>query len=241
MSNPEEPLFLLVISFPSTHLFSTARHLSYPLRETRCTVIDLLTMANLSHPIDFTKLPDEALSKAPPHNASSASPKTTTSPTSVKPTLSSLDMLSPAPTCPEEAPTKSATAYFLQDLHAHIISILNRREWTHPDLSIYFSPDMTAYMEFTTEPYVTSREAFIGRYKTLCEENEGYGFEMIDAEASVDEAKGAAVVWFKLRIWGHPEGVEREGVYVSMWRRTKGNWVCHRQNGLRGMKVGEGG
>lgn len=99
---------------------------------------------------------------------------------------------------------------------------------------------MTAYMEFTTEPYVTSREAFINRYKTLCEEHKGYSFEMSDAEASVDEAKDAALVWFKLRIWGHPEGVEREGVYVSMWRRMKGNWVCHRQNGVRGMKVGEG-
>lgn len=161
----------------------------------------------------------------------------TPSTTNSQPSLSSLDILSPPTTTACSAPAKTPAALFLEDLHVHIVHILNIRQYDHPDLETYLHKDLTAYMEHVDEPYVTSREAFLDRYRAIIKESPGYRFEAVDVNASVDETKNAALVWFRLRIWGHPEGVEREGVYVSMWKKSKGVWVCHRQNGIRGMKV----
>ncbi|KAF2165269.1 hypothetical protein M409DRAFT_56136 [Zasmidium cellare ATCC 36951] len=161
-------------------------------------------------------------------------------PSLIKKPLTSLDILSPPSTTPSLKPPKCPTALFLESLHHHIVSALNARDFENPLLTTHLSPNMAAYMEFTSSPYVTTREAFINRYRTLVAENVNYRFELAEVEASVDEAKGKALVWFKLRIWGHPEGVEREGVYVNMWKRIRGQWICERQNGVRGVKVGEG-
>ncbi|KAK4505190.1 hypothetical protein PRZ48_003153 [Zasmidium cellare] len=194
---------------------------------------DLETKVDLELMKDLESMPDLKT------DTSTRTPGSTSSP-SVKKPLTSLDILCPTPSTSDVKPPKSATALFLEGLHHQIVTTLNARDFDSPILTTYLDPNLTAYMEHTTAPYVTDRTAFLNRYRTMAAEHPNYRFELAEVEASVDEERGKALCFFKLRIWGHPEGVEREGVYVNMWKRKKGNWVCKRQNGVRGMKVGEG-
>ncbi|KAK4501033.1 hypothetical protein PRZ48_006839 [Zasmidium cellare] len=123
----------------------------------------------------------------------------------------SLDILRPPSPIAQGSATNAETAAFLEELHRHLFAILNRHHWTHPDLAKYIHSSLTAYMEYTAEPYVTLREAFIERHKTLVAQNPDYRYECMDICATVDEGLRSAEVWYMSQAIVSREGV----VYCS--------------------------
>ena len=154
--------------------------------------------------------------------------------------MNTLEILSPKSEIEvsDFVPTKSATAIYLEDLQVHLANCLNRHEWDHVDLKTYVAVNFQAFMQHMSEPIVTTRKAFIERYKNLCRTHPEYSYEVEHVNADVDDARGTAIVWYVLSIWGHPKGVERKSVSVNTWERNKGKWLCVKQTGIRGIGWG---
>jgi hypothetical protein len=88
-------------------------------------------------------------------------------------------------------------------------------------------------VEHSTQPDVTSREQLMTRYREVIEGTPNYRTEIQSIAADVDEEKGTAMVWMKLRVTA--QEVQRQSVTVTYWERVKGCWRCLMQDGIRGM------
>ena len=98
-------------------------------------------------------------------------------------------------------------------------------------------PDFNAFVEHAERPYIRSREGYVLAFKAIVEASPDYRHEVIFASADVNDRSGVAVVWMKLKIFGHPVNIQRECVAIFYWRRVQGVWACYKQTGLRGMEM----
>lgn len=109
---------------------------------------------------------------------------------------------------------------------------VNDSNWEHPSFTRHIAPDFKATNDTWQTP--TPFPQYLSTYRAFKASHPNFRMEILSESFDINERQNRSTVWHFARVTGHPEGVQRDSLGMSQWRKdASGIWVCYGHAGWR--------